>query len=129
MLRPWAQPLALAAVGMLIGCGPIVRSTPFASFASRPPEHPIRVYSTQVPDCPYEEVGLVSAQKRDMFVSMDEVLDALKREAREMGGDAVVGVSESAVASGGSIGETVTIGSNPVLSGTVIRFTQTDCTS
>lgn len=52
------------------------------------------------------------------------VLEALKERARAMGGDAVIGLSEGAEVAGG--GEDVT--SAPVLSGTVIRFREEDCT-
>lgn len=71
--------IALGMVLGLAGCGPAVRSTPFETFPPRPAEHPIRIYSTQAPDCPYEEVGLVSARRRyRLFTSMSDVLEALK---------------------------------------------------
>lgn len=123
-----AQWRLVATAGFLLaGCGPAVQSTPFASFPARPAEHPIRLYSTKVPECPYEEVGLVSARRRyGLVVSMTEVLEALKARAREMGGDAVLRVSEGRVVSGGGQ-DAVTVSSTSVLSGTVIRFARPDC--
>lgn len=120
----WSM-VALGVALSLIGCGPAVRSTPFETFPPHPADHPIGIYSTKTPECPYEEVGLVSARRRYALVmSMSDVLEALKERARAMGGDAVMGVSEGAEVSGD--GEDVT--STPVLSGTVIRFTEEECT-
>lgn len=117
--------VALGVALGLIGCGPAVRSTPFETFPPRPAEHPIAIYSTKTPECAYEEVGLVSARRRyALVISMSDVLEALKERARAMGGDAVMGVSEGAEVAGS--GEDVT--SAPVLSGTVIRFREEDCT-
>lgn len=119
--------IALAMVLGLASCGPAVRSTPFNAFPARPAEHPIRIYSTQKPDCRYEEVGLVSARRRFAWlVSMSEVLEALKQRARAMGGDAVLGVSERSEVSGGGQ-DLATVSSEPVLSGTVVRFTENGC--
>ena len=122
---------ARAAIGMLTaailsGCGPAVRSTAFETYPPRSADHPIRVYSTKTPECPYEEVGLVSARQQNrLTVTMEDILEALKARAREMGGDAVVGVSQGTEPQGGAVGE---ISGEPVIAGTVIRFTQADCT-
>lgn len=127
---PRAAPpiIVLTAALGVFGCGPAVRSTPFNTFPERPPEHPVQIYSTRMPSCDYEEVGLVSARQRyRWFTSMSEVLEALKQRARAMGGDAVVGVAERSEVSGSGGEEGVTVSSSPVLSGTVVRFTETGC--
>jgi uncharacterized protein YbjQ (UPF0145 family) len=52
---------------------------------------------------------------------MDAVLESLKKEAREMGGDAIIGLTEANEAQG-FVGDTGILDRDPVLSGTVIRF-------
>ena len=122
---PWRAMVVATALGA-VGCGPAVQSAAFTALPPRPPDHPIRLFSTKLPTCAYEEVGLVSARKRTL-VSMDDVLAGLVERAREMGGDAVVGIGQGAQVSGGGE-DLVTISSDPVLSGTVIRFTEEGCT-
>lgn len=55
---------------------------------------------------------------------------AMKLTGEYLRGDAVLGVSEGTEARGGVVTEnTVSIGSDPVLSGTVLRFVDSDCNS
>lgn len=120
---------ALGASLLFVGaCTPAVRSTPFANYPPHPSEHPIRIYRVQAPECPFEEVGIVSSRQRNKFISMEEVLSALMERAREMGGDAIVGFGEDDQARGAVVtGGNVVVDRDPTLSGTVIRFTDLDC--
>lgn len=111
----------------LAACGARVSSASFIEAAPKPPEHEIRLYSTKLPTCPYEEVGLVRSQRGE-FGSLDGALEALMRRARQMGGDAVVGLGQGvSVAGGTAIGDISTVSSQEVLAGTVIRFTDAGC--
>lgn len=111
----------------LAACGARVSSASFVEAPPKPPGHEIRLYSTRLPTCPYEEIGLVRSQ-RGQFGSLDGALDALKRRARDMGGDAVVGLGQGvSVAGGTAIGDVSTVSSQEVLAGTVIRFTDAGC--
>jgi ABC-type sugar transport system substrate-binding protein len=127
-MRTLSMAMTLTALAGVTGCGPAVQSTPFAVLSPQSTDRPVAIYSTKSPECAYEEVGLVSARQRSSwFNSMTDVLDALKERARAMGGDAVIQVSEGReVSGGGSNGGNVS--SDAVLSGTVIRFTEADCT-
>jgi hypothetical protein len=117
--------LVLFAAGLLGGCAPEVRRVWFADRpAPRPASHPIRIYSTRAPECPYDEVGLVQARSITPATPMQGVLEAMRRGAREMGGDAVIlGQVEGAASSESSGGLHPSTG----LGGTVIRFSDPDC--
>ena len=104
-------------------CSPGVRATSFGSFFPRPDDHPIQVYRSTIPECQFEEVGIVSSRRENSFISMDKVLEALRIKARELGGDAVIGVSETNEARNVRFG----VDNDMVLSGTIIRFTDQDC--
>jgi hypothetical protein len=131
--RPGSRPGLAGALLLLLaaapaGCAPNVRAVWFDERPTpRPADHPIQLYSTRVPDCPYEEVGLIQARQATLPVgtTMQDVLAALRRGTREMGGDAVIlrsidspaGGSEAAAPLNPSVG----------LGGTVIRFTDPEC--
>src|SRR5262245_11410698 len=85
--------IATAALAV-VGCAPAVSSAAFLSPAPepRPADHPVRFYAEARPQCPYEEVGTISARKR--AGTMDDALDAIRTRVREMGGDAVIGVTQ-----------------------------------
>jgi hypothetical protein len=122
---------ALATLATLAaGCAPAVdtaRLSPVA-YPPRPHDFRIRMYSTERPRCPFEEVATVRARKPNAFVSMEDVAEAVRRVAREMGGDAVIGVANASQISGGTvIGSSVSVDTDPILSGTVIRFKEDDC--
>jgi hypothetical protein len=114
---------------LLVACGPAVQSAPFHSVPPRPADHQIVLFSTKLPTCPYEEVGLVTGHRRHGFNSYESVLEAMKDRAREMGGDAIVALSQQQTVNGGTVvGKAVSINTSEGLSGTVIRFTESSCT-
>ena len=126
MLTPTARRIACLALMMsvLIGCAAATRSTRFSQFPPRSLDHEIRIYRTTLPDRPFVEVGTVSARQRNKLIPMGSVLESLKVEARKMGGDAIIGFSEVNEAQG-FVGNTGQLDRDPVLSGTVVRFTAT----
>lgn len=113
-------------LGILAGCGPRVRSAQFGEQpAPREGGPPIQVLSTKLPECPYEELGLVRVEKGHGLTSLQAMLDAMRDRARRMGGDAVVGVGHiSAVEGSVSAGTVTTAGG---LAGTVVRYTDAAC--
>ena len=115
--------LSLVFVLALGACSPGVRATSFVSFSPRPDDHPIQVYRSTIPECQFEEVGIVSSRRESSLVSMDKVLEALRSKARELGGDAVIGMVEANEARNVILG----VDRDTVLSGTIIRFTDQDC--
>jgi hypothetical protein len=119
--------LALAAAAMAWGCAPSISATRFGDFAARPADHEVRLYSTRLPACGYEEVGLISGKRRTPWTSGEEVLAAMRRRAREVGGDAIVGLGTVAHPGGVAPGESVSSDATGGLSGVVIRFTDPDC--
>jgi len=90
----------------------VVRLSP-AKYEPRPTDSPVQLYSAKLPNCPFEEIGLVNARKEYGVVSTNTGVDALRKKVRELGGDALVGVG---FVHGGD------------LAGTVIRFKRDDCT-
>ena len=89
----------------------VARLSP-ARYDPRPSETPISLYSSQLPTCPFEEVAIVTARRETWLVSSGTVVDALRKKARQMGGDALVRVG---------------FGINSDVTATVIRFQQGDC--
>jgi hypothetical protein len=124
-------PCILAA--LLTGCGPAIDTVRLAPvpYPPRPHDFRIRMYSTERPRCPYEELATIRGRKRSAFVSMDDVTEAVRRVARELGGDAVIGVTGGTQLSGGGtvIGGTgsVSVESEPYITGTIVRFKEDDC--
>ena len=91
-----------------------------------PPEN-IRIYEEQKPQCEYKEVGHVTAGNR-ILASWGRVIEAARKKASELGGDAILSFREStritgAIVNSGGIAteETHTV------SGTVIRFRNSGC--
>jgi len=114
----------------LLGCTPatrVVRLSP-TEYEPRPEEYPIRFYRESLPECPYEEIGIVTSRQRHILISMDAVAESLREKARRLGGDAVIRLSEQDQIQGAVISSRgVKLDRDPVLSGTVIRFTRADC--
>jgi uncharacterized protein YbjQ (UPF0145 family) len=112
------------------GCGAAVRveSTPFVVLPPQPADHPVKTYWTQLPACPCEEIGIVSSEIRRKSTPIEEAIAALMQRAREMGGDAVVGLTEDERTSGAKVrGSRVVVSSHRILSGTVVRFREPAC--
>src|SRR5690606_30502638 len=90
--------MRVAAVAMLVvlaGCGPRVRTTMIGQPSpAEGAEREIAVYSTKVPECAFEEVALITASGEAIINSMDGLLAALKSRARELGGHAIVGLTD-----------------------------------
>jgi hypothetical protein len=118
--------LVLLALG---ACGPAVRSAAFRSStpAPRPADAEVRVYQQTRPTCAFQEIGWVSGSPRSPRQSADQVLDAMR--ARAMGGDAIIGFAAGTRTDGGdspaSVGST---SGGEVFTGTVVRFTDAQCT-
>lgn len=123
----------LPIVVLLAACSPAVRVTRLSpeAYEPRPADHPIRLYQSGRPKCDYEEVGLIIARQRNVFTSMEEVAESMRKKARELGADAVVGLIETDQVQGASapLDNNVVIDRDPVLSGTAIRFKSPDCRS
>ena len=122
---------ATAVILTMSGCA-TTRVTPFD-----PAVHPerrtsadaIRLYGTQLPSCPYVELGRVTAQGGE-FVSWGRVVRAARKAAHEMGGDAIVGVRDASQVTGAVLSTgSVTTTQSASLSGIVIRFTDAACMS
>ncbi|MEJ2218365.1 MAG: hypothetical protein P8099_17315 [Gemmatimonadota bacterium] len=125
MKRP--RVLIPASLLLLTACGPAISSAFFEQAPPRPPDSQVQLYSTRLPSCPYEEIGLVRGRKR-AFSSMQAVLASLQRRAREMGGDAIVGLGQGRTVTGATVvNDVASVDVSDGLAGTVIRFTDPDC--
>jgi len=132
-VNPSARPVSFLGLLLILatigGCSPGIQSTVFESYPPKPDDHQVTVFSSSLPKCPYDEIGMVSARRKSNLVSMQGVLESIRRRVREMGGDAIIGFGEttqmrSAVATHGEI----VLDRDPVLSGTVIHFRDPKCT-
>jgi hypothetical protein len=77
---------------LLFGCASSGGATSDPEFPPRPDGHPIPVFES-APQCPYLELGEVSAQPHNHLATESSVLADLKRAARELGGDALLEVA------------------------------------
>jgi hypothetical protein len=117
-------------VPMLTACAPAVDTVRLSPvrYPPRPHDFRIRMYSTERPRCLFEEIGTVCSRKPAFWVSMADVAESVRDVARELGGDAIIGVTNGTQLNGGTVvGSTVTIDTDPVLSGMVIRFKDDEC--
>lgn len=112
---------------LLAACGPAISSAFFKQAPARPANSQILLYSTKVPSCPYEEIGVVKGRRRTP-ASLQDVLAAMMQRAREMGGDAIVGLGQGRVVTGATAVDNVaSVDVSDGLAGTVIRFTDPSC--
>jgi len=117
-----ARHLILAALAVIpAACSVSTRSVSLREHAPRPADHPIEVFVSEVPTRDYEEIGLVGVCVDDTFGDVDELMPALRAKARELGGDAVIGLKGS-LTGGGLEVDGATLDDDPALSGTVIRY-------
>lgn len=113
---------------LMTACGARVGAARFREFPARPDNHEILVFQTLKPECSYVEVGTVVAARPDVFVSPQKALDAMKEKAREMGGDALVGLTNSETITGGTVsGNDVSMTGTPRFTATVARFKDDAC--
>ena len=77
-----------------VTCTPAVNRVYFLPerLPAKPEDYPIRLYFDQLPECEYQEIGMITSRQRNKLISMDAVTEALRCEARKMGGDAVINV-------------------------------------
>ncbi|MDI6789815.1 MAG: hypothetical protein QME44_03895 [Thermodesulfobacteriota bacterium] len=114
----------MLSVFALTCCAPAIRTTTFQKLSPKPADAPIKVYRFKTPQCDFVEIGIINSRQRNKFISMDEVMNSLIVEARKMGGDAIIGLNETnPIYDVDQYG----IDRDPVLSGTVIRFTDPNC--
>ena len=108
----------------LAACAPATRTTIFQSYSPKPVGSAIKIYGAKSPICDFEELGIVSSRQRNKFISMEDVVESLRVEARSLGGDAILGLTET-----NPINNVTEYGvdRDPVLAGTVIRFSNPDC--
>ena len=97
-------------VGLACVTTRVARLSP-TTYEPRPSGTPIPLYSSQLPTCEFKEIAIVKAW-RDGFQSPDGLVDALRKKAGQLGGDALVRVS---------------FGERDEVTGTVIRFVRDDC--
>ena len=93
-------------------------------YPPKPADSPVEIFQSAAPQCDFREIGIVTARRRTFLTSMEKVNDAMRREARKIGGDALVGVYQTRpIHNPGAFFPD----RDPVLSGVVIRFTDPGC--
>jgi hypothetical protein len=126
-----ALALSLSACS-LIAAAPYARSTSLTPtvFPPRPSNHPIQFFVSTRPRCAFREIATIRASASRFWQSRDDVLEALRAKAREVGGDAVVDFREESVVTGASENQSggVDLDRAYVPQGIVIRYTEPTCT-
>lgn len=118
-ILPTAGLLLLA----ITGCAPSVQTVYLGPqrYPAGDSEAAIRLYSAGQPECPFEELAILTSVLEDpWFSSREDALEALKERARQLGAHAIVGLEPHDVPHEN--------GSTPGFKGTAVRFTEGDCT-
>ncbi|HSJ08863.1 MAG TPA: hypothetical protein VK928_03095 [Longimicrobiales bacterium] len=121
---------------LLGACSSGLDSAVFMSAPPLPATEEVRIYRTQRPECPYDELGLVTWQRSNGWKKMQEGVEKMRARAREMGGNAILDFSLgdrmdgtstriSADSAGVSVGSTTT--TSTLITGTVVRFRDAGC--
>ncbi len=113
---------------LVSGCSPDIRTTVFQHNPSKHVNAPIKIFRFKSPQCNFEEVGIVNSRQRNKLISMNEVMESLRIEARRLGGDAIIGLNETNPIHNIDT-QYGTLDRDPVLSGTIIKFTDATCTN
>lgn len=102
-------------------CGPKVRHVRLGRFyPPHPPDATVAVFSANIPDCAFDEIAIVTRSENPPFSGAAAALEALKAEARRMGGHALVGLRPGEEPSD-------VLGSITYWSATVVRFPDPSC--
>lgn len=128
---------ALIALVLLTGaCASGIDSAVFMNAQPLPPDADVRIHRTTVPDCPYDELGLITWRPMHGFQKLQTGVDRMRDRAREMGGHAIIGFSIGERQNGttttiNSDSTSVVIGSSvdteTTVSGTVVRYRDGGC--
>jgi hypothetical protein len=117
--------IALAAAvwsfALLAACTPTVTITPVGperTYPATPDSVAIPLYTITKPECAYEELAAITAEGG---LSEDALVPALRAKARAIGGQAIIGYTQSHRSTGDSSSDI------SVRSGTAIRFRSDDC--
>lgn len=136
-MRPQTSVLVLALSLAAPACGPQVRS---ASYVPLPRERmpadaaSMRIYEHTRPECPFEEIGRVTGRARLPTHSEDDIANAMRRRASEMGGHAIIAFGERLEDAGAVVvpvaenaAVAAPLGTSSHFVGTVVRFTDPSC--
>ena len=118
-------------VAMLSACGPVVNVTRLsqAQFRPKAPNALITAYLTKAPRCPYEELAIITTSSGSFAGGADTFVDAMKVEARKLGGDALL-LGEIGTRTEGYVAvapNIVAAARGNTMTAVVIRFTNPDC--
>ena len=119
--------LAIPLTVVLTACGPAVSSGRFGEMPLPPTTGDVQLFSSKMPSCAYDEVGLVHVRRRHGFTDLQQLVDAMKERARVMGGHAVVGVALAPKVEGTISIEGADVSTDEGLRGTVVRFKDPSC--
>lgn len=114
---------------LVLACGPEISSATFVVAPPKPVDHEVAVFLTRPPDCAYQELGTVSASEGAFSGGASTYVPAMKKRARQMGGDALIGYKMANATTGlvavapGILATT----EGEVHSAVVVRFTKPDC--
>lgn len=131
MLSLTQRAIALLPAVLLTACATVSIDSTRDEAQHRPPkprDHSVEVFHDAIPDRPHKVIGSVVARvkhspKGDAYWPDDRILDRLKEEARQLGGDALIGLATDQQAGGGTYvapPATVLTGSSTIWSASVI---------
>jgi hypothetical protein len=116
---------------VFVSCGPTItlQRLNTQQYLEKPPDAPIAVFFTKAPKCPYDEIGVTKATEGAFAGDETTFIEAMKKKAREVGGDALLlnqvnsnNAGYVALAPG-----VVSSVNESTQSATIIRFKNSDC--
>ncbi len=112
-------------------CGPVIKVTKLSSGVLPPKAQnaPVKVYMTNAPGCPYEEIAIVNTSEGAFAGGMDTFVESMKVKARALGGDALI-LGKLGTQTTGYVAVAPNIlaaAEGNTLTGVIIRFLQQDC--
>jgi hypothetical protein len=122
--------VAFFSLWFLTGCAavtaPRVGVTTLASsrYPERPSDYPVKLFQTQLPHCAFEELAIVTVRPKTFWTKSDDLVDLVRSNARQLGGDAVVNFKSERTVEGASPSTdgAVEIDHGLLMSGTVVGF-------
>ena len=86
----WRMMMMMIVVFFLAGCAPAIKRTKLLDLPPMPFYKEVNIYSTQLPPCPYKEVGHLTLRRRSKTFSVADMVELMRRETLSMGGDAII---------------------------------------
>lgn len=115
---------------LLYSCGPVIKVSRLSDQSLRPKSTnaPIKVYMSMKPRCNYQEIAIVSASEGAFSGGLETFVEAMKKKARLLGGDAILlGQVSSQLSGVVPVGDVMVAANESSQVAIVVHFTDENC--